>query len=208
MLPLSTARKGVSNSPEHGRPLSHCRGSWRRARPSTFRPGFCLPPRQTRGPGRMQPLWGLIFLLPFPLTLLPPLPITPSLLSFTLPSSQPTQPAFHWSARGKCSEQGNKQVHQWTGGTCPPAHSSPLPSPWKPWGMDREAHSVDGWDMPTCSLQPFAISVETMGDGQRGSFGGRVGHAHLLTPALCHLRGNRGGWTVAQESCDSVLGLL
>ena len=33
-------------------------------------------------------------------------------------------------------------------------------------GMDREAHSVDGWDMPTCSLQPFAISVETVGDGQ------------------------------------------
>ena len=156
VLPLSTAQKGVSNSPEHCRPLPYCRGSWRRARLSTFRPGFCLPSRQTRGPGRMQPLWGLIFLLPFPLTLLPPLPITPLLLSVTLPSSQPTQPAFHWSASGKCSEQGNKQVHQWTGGTCPPAHSSPLPSPWKPWGMDREAHSVDGWDMPTCSLQPFA----------------------------------------------------
>ena len=25
---------------------------------------------------------------------------------------------------------------------------------------------VDRWDTPTCSLQPFAISMETMGDGQ------------------------------------------
>ena len=86
-------------------------GSWRRARPSTFRPGLLSPFQVDTWAWRMQPLWGLIFLLPFPLTLLPPLPITSSLLSVTLPSSQPTQPAFHWSASGKCSEQGNKQVH-------------------------------------------------------------------------------------------------
>ena len=59
---------------------------------------------------------------------------------------------------------------------------------------------MDGWNMATCSHQPYAIPMETMGDGQRGSFSGRVGHAHLLTPALCHPHGNHGGWTESLKS--------
>ena len=69
-----------------------------------------------------------------------------------------------------------------------PAHPARIPlfGQWQVLRARKQTGaSVDGWDMPTCSLQPFAISMETMGDGQRGSFGRRVGHAHLLTPALC-----------------------
>ena len=109
--------------PQALRPLPLCQGSWRRAAPSTFKPWLLSPFQADTQAWKDAATLGSCFLLPFPLSLLPPLPITPSVLSVALPSSQPTRPAVHWPALGKRSEHGNEQVHQWTAGD---AHLLPL----------------------------------------------------------------------------------
>lgn len=137
----------VRRPPAH-RSLPLCWGSWRRARPSTFKPGLLSPFQADTQAWKDAATLGSYFLLPFPLSLLPPFPITPLLLPVALPSSQPTRPAVHWSALGKCSEHGNERVHQWMVGD---AHLPPPALCYRHenhggWTERLRSHVTMSWD--------------------------------------------------------------
>lgn len=128
----------VRRPPAH-RPLPLCWGSWRRARPSTFKPGLLSPFQADTQAWKDAATLGSYFLLPFPLSLLPPFPITPhSCLSLSPPPSPPGQQSTGRPLASAQSTETNGCISGW-------------------------------WATPTCPHQRCAIAMKTTGDGQRGS---------------------------------------